>query len=431
MRTTRIARAALLALVAAMSIPTTGSQAAAAAPEGMLYDDALVAVHESVPEFAGVWVDEQTGSLVVALTRPGQAIADAVRGSLAQRLGRPDLGSMPVDVRAARFSFAELKGWHDAITAEVLALPGTVLTDVDERGNVVRVGVENVAAQRAAVEAVATARNVPTHALVVEHADPVVADSSLRDAHLPAVGGLEIGFARPAEAGLFICTMGFPAIRGGVRGFVTNSHCTATRGVVENTLHTQPSIGHPIGVEIADPAHFTGGACPSGRTCRRSDAAFSTLAPAAQPVISLPEEVAQLIGAPPHIYNQGRIARPALGSFAWDGTSTFRITGEGAPVLGETLTRVGRTTGRGAGSVGATCTNYNVSGSNITMICQGQAAYGSAGGDSGSPVFRASGTDATLRGIHWGSGGVFSPIGNIQLGSELGAVGTCAPGFSC
>jgi hypothetical protein len=82
--------------------------------------------------------------------------------------------------------------------------------------------------------------------------------------------------------------------------------------------------------------------------------------------------------------------------------------------------------------VSRTCTNFNVSGTNITQLCQSQASYSSAGGDSGSPVFSITGgSDVRVRGIHWGSGGVYSPIGGIQRAGELGAITECASGFSC
>ena len=113
-----------------------------------------------------------------------------------------------------------------------------------------------------------------------------------------------------------------------------------------------------------------------------------------------------------------------------------------SPVVGETLNKVGRTTGWTRGTVSATCVNTNVAGTNITQLCQGFVNAGVAGGDSGSPVFRvtnapASG-DVRLYGILWGGNSagtlfVFSPIGsvNIQRSTELGPLTTCAPGFSC
>jgi secreted trypsin-like serine protease len=57
------------------------------------------------------------------------------------------------------------------------------------------------------------------------------------------------------------------------------------------------------------------------------------------------------------------------------------------------------------------------------MLCQAEASYASAGGDSGSPVFWE-GQDGTLTdvGIHWGHGGIFSPHNavNFELRTVLG-----------
>jgi hypothetical protein len=135
---------------------------------------------------------------------------------------------------------------------------------------------------------------------------------------------------------------------------------------------------------------------------------------------------------------QGRIALTPLNSTAWTGVSTFRIVREANPLVGQRVYKVGRTTGRTTGLVLQTCANFNVANTNITQLCQSRAAYNSAGGDSGSPVFRIVNApalrDVALGGIHWGSGGVFSPIGNIQRNVfhvELGPLTTCAPGFVC
>jgi hypothetical protein len=90
--------------------------------------------------------------------------------------------------------------------------------------------------------------------------------------------------------------------------------------------------------------------------------------------------------------------------------------------------KVGRTTGWTRGSVGATCVNVNVSGSNITQLCQTLVSARVGGGDSGSPVFRrqGSGSNVTLVGILWGGSGtslyVYSPLSNIE--AELGALTT-------
>lgn len=206
-------------------------------------------------------------------------------------------------------------------------------------------------------------------------------------------------------------------------------------GGVENTVYHQPSVSgttNRIGQEIRDPVYFTGGACPAGRRCRYSDSAFARVPHPSGPAVSV---------------SRGFIARPTsvnTGALTINHTTPhFRVVAETSrPVVGETLNKVGRTTGWTRGTVPATCVNINVAGTNITQLCQDFVNARVAGGDSGSPVFRvtnapASG-DVRLYGVLWGgtSAGtqfVFSAIGsfNIQRSSELGPLTTCAPGFSC
>ena len=96
--------------------------------------------------------------------------------------------------------------------------------------------------------------------------------------------------------------------------------------------------------------------------------------------------------------------------------------------MGQTVHKIGRTTGWTRGSVSNTCVNVNVNGTNITQLCQTLVSAGVGAGDSGSPVFRRVGTgsNVTLVGILWGGSGsslyVFSPISNIE--TELGALTT-------
>ena len=75
----------------------------------------------------------------------------------------------------------------------------------------------------------------------------------------------------------------------------------------------------------------------------------------------------------------------------------------------------------------ATCVTVNVSGSNITQICQTIVNATVGAGDSGSDVFTVtSGTNVKLDGVLWGASGdatfVFSPFANIT--GELGALTT-------
>jgi hypothetical protein len=336
--------------------------------------------------------------------------------TLSRTFGIAGLDSFNLQVLLAEFSFAELNEWHERLSPVVLAIAGTVLTDVDEVRNRIQVGVESVEIQPLVAHAVVSL-GIPLGAVLIEQVDPIFPQASLQDRHRPLVGGLQI----QRQPGRQNCTLGFNAIRppGGVAGFVTNSHCTATRSVVEGTIFHQPTIAmlNRIGVETVDPPFFMDGPCPARRRCRYSDSAFARR----------DQGVAVLLG---------RIARPALNAVAWDGVSLFRIIGEVRMMVeGEIVTKVGRTTGRTQGAI--TAVGVNINSGRITFLDQTMAAYASAPGDSGAPVFKIVDLperhDVKLYGIHWGTGASFSPIGvnNVQRGSELGPLTKCAPPFPC
>ncbi|MGH3715236.1 MAG: hypothetical protein ACRDT4_17495 [Micromonosporaceae bacterium] len=377
-------------------------------------DDVFAAVAVQVPGFAGVAVDERSGRLLVSMAEPSGSVGQAQRALVAE-LGEPRvarLAAVRVDVE---YDFLELKRWYDRMSPAVLALPGVVVTDIDERLNRLRVGVIDPRTHGGEVRALSRRLGVPPEVLVVEQHGPVRFASSLRNAHRPMVGGLQIEF------GVSLCTLGFIADRQGVRGFVTNSHCTIVQGGVEGTSYTQGNL--VAGFETVDPEYFTGSGCPAGRECRWSDSAFAN--------IFLAQESWR-----------GRVARPAAGSTAWNGVSTFRIRAEGNPLNGATVDKVGRTTGLTSGTVQNTCVTVNVVGDPFTFFCQALATYRLDRGDSGSPVLErdfGTSSDRTLVGITWGSvvGGpndgwaIFSPLQNVQRFDELGPMATCDVAFTC
>ncbi|MGH8055648.1 MAG: hypothetical protein ACREOH_00215, partial [Candidatus Entotheonellia bacterium] len=210
------------------------------------------------------------------------------------------------------------------------------------------------------------------------------------------------------------CTLGFHAIRAGVPGFVTASHCTFSATVDEGTQIFQPLFPSQVGKEIADPLLFEGGECPLTRKCRYSDSAF------ARHVIGVDGDL-------------GFIAKADFNSPAWAG-ETFRIVGEGSIMVGDHVNKVGRTTGRTNGQVTAVCARVDVAGTDITLLCQSKADVSAAGGDSGAPVFNIIDTlspNVRLYGIlsTGGTDSTFSPMSNIQ--DELGSMTKCAPGFGC
>ena len=378
-------------------------------------DDQLSEVEKAAPGFGGMYVDAD--GVVHVLMVPGQdgeaAQRERAQGAIARvfgaervasRVTKSDGATAPgIVLEPARFTFGQLRDWGGRLTRGALPLRDVSFTDVDEATNRVTVGVATASAQ-AAVERQLASLGVPRDSVTFTTALPMEFRTSLRDSQRPIAGGQQI------ERGTSICTLGFNALRQGVNGFVTNSHCTSTRGTVNGDRYEQPD-GTDLGTEVADPRYTTGGDCPSDRTCRFSDSAF----------------VMYDAGAS---FARGFLARSPIGSLEISGR--VRVVGHAASVAtGETLTRVGRTTGTTQGKVTRTCVNANVSNSNITMLCQTQIDYSILPGDSGGPVYRGAAGgmpgDVQLVGVEWGSNGEHTTLSTMAfVEQELGGLDTAA-----
>lgn len=380
-------------------------------------DDRLAHVAERAPAFGGFYVDEATGSIKVYswnLTAAGATEAEqALRAVLGQ-----DLPQGKIEIVRGNYSFRELKLWHDRMT-ELLAMRGVVLTDIDDRTNRLLVGVETERVSWAVRDRLG-ALGIPGESVDLVEMAPIKYLNSLRDRHRPLVGGLHISFISAGSQ--YMCTMGFNAVRSGINGVVTNSHCTATPGGVQNTIEYQPNVSssNRLGVETVDPPYLSGGPCPVGLYCRYSDSAF----------IRRDSTVSG---------TRGRIARPGIGSYAWNSANTFRIVGKGDALVGQTVAKVGRTTGRTQGVVKLTCANAVIG--NRGFFCQTMTNLVAGPGDSGSPIFRITNSpaanDVRLSGILFGGNSTYtfiSPISGVQRSiypAELGSLGVCATGFNC
>ncbi|HEX2092955.1 MAG TPA: hypothetical protein VHG28_11155 [Longimicrobiaceae bacterium] len=382
---------------------------------GQSLDDRFAGLNRQVPGFGGYFYDAD-GNLNVYLTDPSQrgnaeaALASVLREPRAAARGKGSAAPAMV-VRQGQYEFRQLQGWHERLPA-VLALSGVVFTDIDEATNRLRIGVES-AAVRPEVEARLASLGVPAAAVVVSETEPIRFLATLRDYVRPVEGAMQIAF------GSYLCTMGANVYSGSTRSYITNSHCTNTQGGVESTAHYAPttaSSSYRIGTEVADPTYWTGGSCPAGRRCRYSDSSRGNYTSTATS-------------------NFGKIARTtsygttSAGSITIDAANPrFSITAEKAnPVVGEYLDKIGRTTGWTYGRVSSTCANVNVSGSDITQLCQNIVGAAVNSGDSGSPVFywSGSGGNVTFYGLLWGGSTtqfVFSSMANIER--ELGALST-------
>lgn len=298
------------------------------------------------------------------------------------------------------------------VSPEVMAIPGTVFSDNDERIGKVVIGVSDMRAD-AAIRATMKRFGVAEGDYSVEVAQPIENMATLRDVVRPTQGGIQIHFTR------YLCTMGFNAAHAGGRSFITNSHCTGTQGGTEGTVYYQPTSSIDptvIATEVDDPPYLKGGACPKGKKCRHSDASRALYSAGTAS-------------------NQGEIAAtsgPNNGSLTIAGTVSITSQDNATKSfpIGLTVNKVGRTTGWTQGQVTRTCVNTSVSGSTVYLYCQTFVANAGGatvvgGGDSGSAVWTGSGASAQLVGILWGGSSdnkqfVFSPLASVI--QELGAV---------
>ena len=358
------------------------------------------ALARGVRGFGGFFFDAQGRPTVYLKQAAERSNAERALAPFFRAQGR---SSSSVQVRRGDFDWVQLERWFAQASAEVLGQSGAVFVDADEASNRVRIGVERGANGRA--RSLIARLGIPADAVIVEETEPITFAATLRQRVRPVVGGLQINFPG------FLCTLGFNAVRSGQNSFITNSHCTNTQGGTEGTRYWQPleSVDPVrIGTEVADPVYFRGNGCPAGRRCRFSDASRAAYAANIQ-------------------FTLGSLAKttgPNNGSITINGR--FNITGEGSAAVGQTVSKVGRTTGWTRGAVTNTCVNTGVSGSNIVQLCQTFVSAGVGGGDSGSPVFRGT-SGVTLVGILWGGNSsgtqfVYSPISNIE--QELGALTT-------
>jgi hypothetical protein len=419
-----VTRRALSLLILALAFPCVALAAQRPVPGSA--DDELVQMGRAIPGFGGMFYDAQ-GYPNVYLRDPE---------AKASRVALKSLGQGEVRVLRGDYDFAQLVEWKETLVPALLGQPGVVFIDADESRNRVVVGID--AAQ---VKSLDTGRldkalalqGVPRGAVLYQPA-PVIhelvktvdvaavdkrgaVNGSLLNAIRPVPGGVQIIFLDLPLA--YACTSGFNAYMGGTFGFVTNSHCTVKRGTVDDTQYAQGNdpFGAPVATEIVDPGYFTGDPCPNGYQCRYSDSSF-----AKYNTTSLGSLGKLAKTASRGLLQGSTTLKPA--------TSRFSISGTASALQGQTVNKMGVTTGWTYGPVTATCAAVGVTGSQppIGMLCQNIVKAGSDHGDSGSPVFLwTTGNSVKLLGLLWGGGTlngdtvfVYSPIGSIQ--QELGTL---------
>lgn len=382
------------------------------------------AVADREPGFAGFHLDENGQPVISMAALASDWDSSGVVGALEEVFGddilergdseHRELTSFEPQFEEAAYRMQSLLTWYQGLQ-RVFEVDQVVYTDLDEAENRLIVGLSSMEAS-ADVEGIIEEEEIPREAVrLVEAALPEEHGHDLQGSFSPIRGGIEHGY-NVSGTTWSQCTIGIMVGYDGEVGYLTNSHCTPNRGSISSKSFANPIGGSTIGSEHTDPSYQTCGFF-NNSACRQSDAAFIELTGGANAMSA--------------------IARPDGWNFGSSGSSTLDIDhgnptldirdAQDHPVSGETVDKIGRTTGWTYGDVNRTCYNtavndpnggrIQVNGNILRYRCQYSANYNSNGGDSGSPVFDWHGGEVTITGLNWGSrgngDGIFSPWGGI------------------
>ena len=255
------------------------------------YNEQLLAVAELAPEFGGLLYNEN-GVLTAYVLDPTSSTQKdnarlailavfgedmLVNGVLSQEKPSPELISSPrIEYLKSSYSYSNLYNWYRKVDA-LFDIPEVVYTDLDEAHNRLSVGVN-------ALEAFSKVRTkvddlgIPTEAIEITLEGAPEMGAELDGYKRPVFGGLEVSNTYQSDGG---CTVGFNAVRNGIKGFVVNSHCTSRMWEPDNIQMYQDSVSSSerVGVETFDPLYSMCGS----KACRYSDAAFVDYADALNP----------------------------------------------------------------------------------------------------------------------------------------------------
>jgi len=425
---------------------------------GLSINDLSAAVAARVPEFGGLFLNEN-GELAVYLTETTQPKVQATEAAIREIFGS-EVPDRIGQVLQGKYSFTQLYEWFNRLVA-LLGEPqlGATMADIDDTKNMLTLGLADLEAL-ALVGPHLDRLGIPREAVNVIQAGPFEPLQHRQETVRPLQGGIHINFVfgpdpnRPGAPGPSFCTLGFIAesVAAG-QGFVTNSHCTTVQGGVTPTSYFQgPAIfalnnaANFIGIEVLDPVWLPGlPGCPAGRLCRQSDSAFVRLL---QPLNPDRRQLGHIARDADGVVNDG-LNPPAPGSVAnLDAiVSTWRIVAKDlVQVAGERACKAGARTDTSCGTIVAVGAAINQAGTPFTTL-NTNIVVGAppmvAGGDSGSPVFQnaaAPGSDpdptnpdVQLAGILWGGSGnvfVYNPLAAVE--ADLGLLSrVCDPVFGC
>ena len=331
----------------------------------------MINIDQSIPAFGGFFVDRISDTFVLSVTDASRI--DEVRAAFDSVVSRApgffanDRGSRRIVVtRIVSHRISELVGYQRLAERALARVRGVTFTDADESANTVRIGVSNSAVVSQAARALSAA-GIPPTVVRLAVAEPWVPAASVRDRFRPTGGGIQISFQFGG-----LCTLGYNVTASdGARYALTNSHCTGSLfgGTGQPTYQATVAGANLIGSVTANPAWtLVDPGCLGASLCRRSDAALIQY----QAGISAPARIPNVTVLNSLTFSNWAIPIDNLGN---------------APYVGQTLRKVGRTSGFSMGAVTGTCVNLGPSTDGNAVVCSDEVAAFANFGDSGSPVF--------------------------------------------
>lgn len=416
------------------------------------YDEKLKQIGDDNPEFAGFYIDDSNNVVIslangriydstfldkknlskkaVSLKKISNYIDKKLLKDLKKMYGVETFdselkhpSSKTVErkfyIKPAKYSFGELYDWYGAIKDKVINTKGVIGTDIDEVSNKITILVDDVESFRVEkMKNLFSSFGIPSDAYGLEKRTPILEDATLKDTTGPISGGLQI-FRHVSGTRYSICSLGFVANRGSVKGIVTNSHCTAIFGQNDSSVLYQGtpinmSQSRRLGASMVESRYRNGGYI--------SDAVFIPFdIPFSSSTSVLKTAKLNKGSGYPHVLKTGRSRQIS---------SLYNM----GSTVGMGVYKTGRTTGTSSGHLVRSCVNVRTT-SNRLMKCQNEVSADvrynySAGGDSGAAVFGSTtgssdywkyiykyARSANLVGLHWGG----------SSGSGLGLFGYYSP----
>jgi hypothetical protein len=359
------------------------------------------------PGFMGVYLDS-AGQLTINVATDNFAPEAAARvvDWVAAYSGAVPRGTSPT-IRQVPYDYLALDQHYQRLIFDLGAASYLTTTRIDDRTGRIVITVSGLE-WAPAVRAAARRLGVPDDALAVEQLPPVRRDITLQDSVRPVHGGLSIRRNDGQD-----CTYGFGGYRM-VNGYpdpaqgefmVTAAHCQFGVYYVTGTIWGQNTYSARIGIEVHVAPNFTGCSynqcCPyPGLGCQLADVA----------VVQLDSGISA---------GYGVVKKTKGGNITI--TGLYGVSGQlyGA-IAGETVWKVGRTTGTSNGITQATCVNIPPDQDALFpgILCAHAADYNSGDGDSGAPVFipynpNVPYTPRTV-GIHFGRSGATRYYSHMQ-----------------